>query len=517
MDKETSQKSNHQLESTKGRKLYAHLSLDQMMGNMDPQIENNKSNITKSDENLVQKESTSNNERFLHHPDDEFTSSEDDEYLDGEDDDDDLDLNCIGGQSTQLNGSNDSQNDHYSPCSSFLVYKLASLDIDPPPDSSTVTSKTIEACVSEIVTDNGNTIVNTASQVILQITDGSLVLIDLKTKQLMKKIEICQITSWATVDRDFAFVTPSNISFACSSTSNDVTDVVADELEACAITTSNKSKFKCHIFRCEDDGLESAAVTISTLLEKERLKNNSISDGFYIEDDYLNPQSTVSTPDVEFFPTPVEEPCKTIRAIFLGSTIVKKPSGIEVLNDAIESIVNDLSHQRNLPLPPLNTSNNATNTSDDEDNSRIVEPSPHQRLLQSKTWTLSPCDVKISPSTVLISAAISGETIVDARLRYISFMGISKSDVRKCAFILRTGETEFTAFTLQCDPDAGLLCRTLESACKLRFQKCMDAHRLRSSTSTDASTSNGSPFGVFKRSTSLQAVKKAITNVLWSK
>lgn len=507
MDNKTPTSSSDELEVTKARKLYAQLSLDQMMGSIDPQVQPAKNAI--SDKDVPQ---SGNNERFFHHPDDEFTSSEDDEYLDGEEDDDDLDLNV--GDISRVNGSHKSQTEAYSPCSSFLVYNLATTDIEPPPDSSTVTPKTIEACINEIVTENGNTIVNTASQVILQITDGSIVLIDLKTKQLMEKIEICHITSWAAVDRDFAFVTPGDNGTGENTSLHDSHDVtvLTNELEACAISP-HKSKFKCHIFRCEDDGLESAAVTISTLLEKERLKTNSISDGFYIEDDYLNPQSSVSTPDVEFFPTPVEEPCKTIRAIFLGSTIVKKPAGIDVLNDAIDFIVNELHHQKNLTLPPINTNN--TNNSDD-DEARQAEPSPHQRLLHSKTWTLSPCDVKISPSTVLISAAISGETIIDARLRYISFMGISRSDVRKCAFILRTGETEFTAFILQCDPDAGLLCRTLETACKLRFQKCMDAHKLRSSASTDASTSNGT-FGMFKRSTSLQAVKKAITNVLWSK
>ena len=499
MDKKPS---NNDSEESKARKACAQLSIDKMMG-FDGTVDTVNSAKEPSDEN-----NGDHNERFLHHPDDEFTSSEDEDYAEGEDDDELDRFNEIV-RSNNLDASNESHDSHYSPCSSFLVYRLATLDIEPPPDSSAINSKTIEACISSLSSENGNSIA-TANQVILQITEGSIVLIDLKTKQLMVKVNISKIISWAACDRDFAFVTCSDIIIGDTPRHVDSSDLTS-ELAACAITPQS-SKYYCHVFRCEDDGLESAAVTISLLLEKEKVKSTTESDGFYIEDDYLNPQSTISTPDVEFFPTPVEEPCKTIRAIFLGSVVVTQPSGIEVLNGAIDSVVNQLHNQKCFTYE--NTAN-----SDDEENeeSASVKAGASQHLLRSRTWTLSPCDVKISPSTVLIAAAISGETIVDARLRYISFMGISRSDVRKCAFILRTGESEFTAFILQCDPDAGLLCRTLETACKMRFQKCMDAHRLRSSASTDAASSSNRTFGVFKRSTSLQAVKKAISNVLWNK
>lgn len=496
--------STNESEESKARRTCAQLSIDKMMG-FDETVDS--INSTKVPSNQADSD---NNERFLHHPDDDFTSSEDEDYAEGEDDNDMDRFNEII-RSNDLDTSNGSHDSHYSPCSSFLVYRLATLGIEPPPDSSTINSKTIEACISSLSSENGNSIA-TASQVILQITEGSIVLIDLKTKQLIVKVNISKIISWAACDRDFAFVTCSDIIIGDTADHVDTSDVT-NELAACAISPQS-SKFYCHVFRCEDDGLESAAVTISLLLEKEKVKSTTVSDGFYIEDDYLNPQSSISTPDVEFFPTPVEEPCKTIRAIFLGSVVVSQPSGIEVLNGAIDGVVNQLHNQKCFTYE-----NTSQSDDDDDENQRAnsVKTSASQQLLRSRTWTLSPCDVKISPSSVLIAAAISGETIVDARLRYISFMGISRTDVRKCAFILRTGQAEFTAFILQCDPDAGLLCRTLETACKMRFQKCMDAHRLRSSASTDASSTSTRTFGVFKRSTSLQAVKKAISNVFWNK
>lgn len=64
--------------------------------------------------------------------------------------------------------------------------------------------------------------------------------------------------------------------------------------------------------------------------------------------------------------------------------------------------------------------------------------------------------------------------------RYLSFLGISGSNVKHCGFIMQVDEHEFEAHCFECEPSSGALCKTIEAACKLRYQKCLDAHRQRS-------------------------------------
>lgn len=55
-------------------------------------------------------------------------------------------------------------------------------------------------------------------------------------------------------------------------------------------------------------------------------------------------------------------------------------------------------------------------------------------------------------------------------------MGISLDDVKRAGFISQIDERQFMAHCFECEPSAGALCKTIEAACKLRYQKCLDAH-----------------------------------------
>ena len=48
---------------------------------------------------------------------------------------------------------------------------------------------------------------------------------------------------------------------------------------------------------------------------------------------------------------------------------------------------------------------------------------------------------------------------------------------RLCSFITHTAQDAFVAHVFHCEPSAGAVCKTIEAACKLRYQKCMDAHQ----------------------------------------
>ncbi|XP_050520196.1 uncharacterized protein LOC126893759 [Daktulosphaira vitifoliae] len=137
---------------------------------------------------------------------------------------------------------------------------------------------------------------------------------------------------------------------------------------------------------------------------------------------------------IQPFPTPMEEPRKVIHATYLGSTEVSRPSGMDILNEAIQTLK---SSEFTLP--------------------------------QSVT-------VAVAPSMITIQQENDEEDqVVECRVRYLSFLGIGK-DVKQCAFIMHTTQDLFIAHVFECDQSAATLCKTIEAACKLRYQKCLDAH-----------------------------------------
>lgn len=57
---------------------------------------------------------------------------------------------------------------------------------------------------------------------------------------------------------------------------------------------------------------------------------------------------------------------------------------------------------------------------------------------------------------------------------------------------MQIGEKEFEAHCFECEPNAGALCKTIEAACKLRYQKCLDAHKQRCGNEVTVLPSNNS-------------------------
>ena len=87
-------------------------------------------------------------------------------------------------------------------------------------------------------------------------------------------------------------------------------------------------------------------------------------------------------------------------------------------------------------------------------------------------WEL--VNVGIAPSTITVSFADSRRSPIDCRVRFLSFLGIGQ-DPRKCAFIVHTAQDTFVAYVFHCEPHSGPLCKSIEAACTLRYQKCLDA------------------------------------------
>ena len=190
-------------------------------------------------------------------------------------------------------------------------------------------------------------------------------------------------------------------------------------------------------------------------------------------------ESPTSTPDVEFFPTPIEETEQVLTAKYLGSTTVSKPSGIDVLNEAITNVVLDIELAKD-----------------------ALAATDESRRPLAQQQQNSECRIRVSPTVVRVQS-LSGEMLLDARVRFISFMGICRESVKRCGFILQSGPAEFQAHCFECEPTAGDLCKALEGACQLRYQKCLDAHKNRSRVSA------------MKQQASGLSVNKLFSKIMW--
>ncbi|XP_055338042.1 protein Fe65 homolog isoform X2 [Paramacrobiotus metropolitanus] len=136
------------------------------------------------------------------------------------------------------------------------------------------------------------------------------------------------------------------------------------------------------------------------------------------------------------FPTPIEEPKKVFRVLYMGRRPVKVGVGIEVLHGVIDQMLAECPEEEWIPV-----------------------------------------SVAVSPSTItIVTQEDEPEVMAECRVRYLTFLGIGRDDIRTCGFIVHTPEDTFLVHVFACSPSGGPLCKAIEAACKLRYQKFLDAH-----------------------------------------
>uniref|UniRef100_H3CGB5 Amyloid beta protein binding family B member 2 n=1 Tax=Tetraodon nigroviridis TaxID=99883 RepID=H3CGB5_TETNG len=136
------------------------------------------------------------------------------------------------------------------------------------------------------------------------------------------------------------------------------------------------------------------------------------------------------------FPTPKTELVQKFQVLYLGMMPVVRPIGMDILNGAIESLIN---------------------SSNKED------------------WT--PVALNVADATVTISKQQDEEEVlVECRVRFLSFMGVGR-DVHTFAFIMDVGGHRFDCHVFWCEPNAGNVSEAVQAACmtQLRYQKCLVA------------------------------------------
>uniref|UniRef100_A0A1I7UHQ6 PID domain-containing protein n=1 Tax=Caenorhabditis tropicalis TaxID=1561998 RepID=A0A1I7UHQ6_9PELO len=187
----------------------------------------------------------------------------------------------------------------------------------------------------------------------------------------------------------------------------------------------NTRRFMCHVFRC-DTSAKTIANTLRDICKRIMLHRRPSS----LHAIESGEKRIVRS---EGLAAPIDEPRKVLRCHFLGVTQVPKATGIEILNEAVDRLVSQVRPER---------------------------------------WIFA--DVSIAPSTISI-VEVNGGKIAECRVRYLSFLGIGK-DVKHCAFIMQTSNESFMCYVFHVEPSAATMAKMVEAACKLRYQKVLDAH-----------------------------------------
>ncbi|EEB11505.1 predicted protein [Pediculus humanus corporis] len=262
----------------------------------------------------------------------------------------------------------------------------------------------------------------------MDLDEGSLKLMDPEKLTVLNSQPIHTIRVWGVGrdnGRDFAYVARDKVTrrhmchvFRCDISARTIANTLRDICKKIMIERSLQQNLAkpVDINNCGRQGLAVRPTNLPTENRRHQRNGGGLS---------LGHQS---------FPTPMEEPKKILKAQYLGSCQVNKATGMDILNEAIDQ----LSH-----------------TPED-------------------TWIN--VSIAVAPSMISISPCGDENSVIsECRVRYLSFLGIGQN-VKLCGFIMHTAQDLFIAHVFHCEPSSGALCKTIEAACKLRYQKCLDAH-----------------------------------------
>ncbi|XP_014889808.1 amyloid beta A4 precursor protein-binding family B member 3 isoform X1 [Poecilia latipinna] len=203
-------------------------------------------------------------------------------------------------------------------------------------------------------------------------------------------------------DRDFAFV--------------------AGDKDSCVL--------KCHVFRCNAPAKAIASALhemCSKMMSEKALMRPSRS--FTMES--ISPEDLPR--QVEFLEA-VRHQVQKFEVQYIGNLPVSRAMGMEVLNRAIESIMN----------------------STDRDD-----------------W--EPTVIHISDRVLSLWKGEDGdEPLWECQVRFLTFLGVGH-DSHTFAVIVDAGTQQFECHVFWCEPDAGIISEAVQAACMLQYQKCLVA------------------------------------------
>ncbi|XP_044882208.1 amyloid-beta A4 precursor protein-binding family B member 3 isoform X1 [Mauremys mutica] len=207
-------------------------------------------------------------------------------------------------------------------------------------------------------------------------------------------------------DRDFAFV--------------------ASDKDTCML--------KCHVFHCNVPAKAIAKALhemCSKIMAERAVVSNSLTRSIT-----LQPISQDNLPLQVDIGDTVRQSIQKYEALYIGSLPVPKAMGMDILNEAIETLMS--SQGREQWIPSL---------------------------------------VSVSDSVMTVHQAEAGEEdthIFECQVRYVTFIGVGK-DAHTFALIVDMGQQHFQCTAFWCEPDAGTISEAVQAACMVQYQKCLVA------------------------------------------
>uniref|UniRef100_A0A3P8ZHK0 Amyloid-beta A4 precursor protein-binding family B member 3 n=1 Tax=Esox lucius TaxID=8010 RepID=A0A3P8ZHK0_ESOLU len=189
---------------------------------------------------------------------------------------------------------------------------------------------------------------------------------------------------------------------------------------------------KCHVFRCSAPAKTIATALhemCSKILEEKTTGSPSMARSLTMES--ISPEDLPRQVD---FLDAMKQTVQKFEVQYIGNLPVSRAMGMEVLNRAIESIMN---------------------TSDSDE------------------W--EPIVIHISDTVLsLWKGEDRDDPFWECQVRYLTFLGVGH-DTHTFAVIVDGGTQRFECHVFWCEPDAGVLSEAVQAACMVQYQKCLVA------------------------------------------
>lgn len=363
------------------------------------------------------------------------TSSDDDEYYDG--------------AALTVDESNEI---------TFVVYPLGCCEFDETHLVSTTGTKAIQKCILRLANkpSKEETVcwgLDRSQPILMKLFDDHIQFTDLKLRTLLRSQPIQTIKTWAVDDdNNFAFVVEDKASQQTQLLEED--NLMSNYSETADYASLNEPILRCYVFSSMDDDDMSCKVAakLNQEISKHReLMSERILKSTRVQQMIEHSAETVEQIDVEDIDELEAINESTMNVRYIGRTTVPRPTGIDVLNIAIDKCLAAASKAQDT----------RSMTEVKEDLTAITEAKLH-----------------VSPSSVIVENELTGEIIVECRIRYLTFMGISKRDIRWCGFIMQipTNKT-FVAHCFECHPTAGHVCEAIQYSCTKMYEKVVKSSR----------------------------------------
>ncbi|XP_066479933.1 amyloid-beta A4 precursor protein-binding family B member 3 [Tiliqua scincoides] len=200
---------------------------------------------------------------------------------------------------------------------------------------------------------------------------------------------------------------------------------------------------KCHVFHCNVPAKAIAKALhemCSKIMAERAVASGSLTRSVTLEP--VTPDDVSLQVDVL---DAVRESVQKYEALYIGSLPVSKAMGMDVLNNAIETLMDSCGREQ---------------------------------------WTpsvISISDVVMQADQIKEEDDEEEKCIWECQVRYVTFIGIGK-DAHTFALITDMGQQRFQCTAFWCDPDAGIISEAVQAACMVQYQKCLvaSASRVRS-------------------------------------